>query len=90
VNFSSQSAQCRVRIPFANLAGRPWRLRDMIGTEVYQRDGDDLHARGLYLNVPPWQCHVFEVKTVEPDAKPDDKTVKSPETHGHRNASHQR
>jgi glycosidase len=90
VNFSSQSAQCRVRIPFANLAGRPWRLRDMIGTEVYQRDGDDLHARGLYLNVPPWQCHVFEVKTVEPDAKPDDKTIKSPETHGHRNASHQR
>ncbi len=62
VNFSNQPAQCYVRLPFAGLAGQPWQLRDWLGTDVYQREGDDLNARGLYLNVPPWQCHVFEVK----------------------------
>jgi hypothetical protein len=27
----------------------------------YDRDGGDLESRGLYLNVPPWHCHVFDV-----------------------------
>jgi glycosidase len=63
VNFSAQPAQCYLRLPFADLAGRPWRLRDLLGTDIYLRDGDDLNARGLYLNVPPWHYHVFEMKT---------------------------
>jgi len=28
---------------------------------VYDREGSDLQARGLYLDVPPWQAHVFSV-----------------------------
>jgi len=62
VNFSNQPAQCYVRLPFAGLAGQSWQLRDWLGTDVYHREGNDLNARGLYLNVPSWQCHVFEVK----------------------------
>jgi hypothetical protein len=27
----------------------------------YERAGDDLAGRGLYLDVPPWAHHVFEV-----------------------------
>ena len=30
----------------------------------YDRDGDELQSRGLYLDVPPWQCHVFEMTGV--------------------------
>lgn len=62
VNFSNQPAQCYVRLPFAELAGRQWRLRDLLGQEIYYRDGNDLCSRGLYLNVPAWQSHVFEMK----------------------------
>ena len=29
----------------------------------YDREGDDLLARGLYLDVPEWGFHVFEVTT---------------------------
>jgi hypothetical protein len=64
VNYSAQPAECYVRLPFAGLAGGAWQLRDIVGTDIYQREGDDLNARGLYLNVPPWQCHVFEMKSV--------------------------
>jgi hypothetical protein len=61
-NYSGKPAQCYVLLPFADLSGRHWRLRDRIGTETYHRDGEDLAARGLYLSVPPWQCHAFEMK----------------------------
>lgn len=62
VNFSDQPAQCYVRLPSAGLGGRTWQLRDLMGKDTYQRNGDDLVAHGLYLNVSPWQCHVFEMK----------------------------
>jgi hypothetical protein len=61
VNYASHQSQCYVRLPPAGLAGRQWRLRDLLGAGLYDRDGSDLESRGLYLDVPPWQCHVFEV-----------------------------
>jgi hypothetical protein len=64
VNYASHPSQCYVRLAFAGLAGRRWRLRDLLGAAQYDRDGDDLQARGLYLDVAPWQCHLFEVTGV--------------------------
>ncbi len=62
VNYSPHPAQCFVRLPVAELAGRPWRLRDLLGAAVYDRCGDDLLGRGLYLDLPPWGHHLFEVQ----------------------------
>jgi hypothetical protein len=59
VNYAPNQSQCYVRLPFADLAGRRWRLRDQLQEAVYDRDGGDLHARGLYLDVPPWHASVF-------------------------------
>jgi hypothetical protein len=50
-----------VRLPFGELAGSSVRLRDRTGSAVYDRSGDDLLARGLYLDIPGWGYHVFEV-----------------------------
>ena len=61
VNYAGHQSQCYVRIPFADLGGRQWRLRDLLGDAQYERDGNELQSRGLYLDVPPWQCHVFEI-----------------------------
>jgi hypothetical protein len=36
-------------------------LRDLLGEARYERGGDDLAGRGLYLDIPGWGCHVFEV-----------------------------
>jgi hypothetical protein len=37
------------------------RLRDQTSAAVYDRNGHEFRARGLYLDVPPWGYHVFDV-----------------------------
>jgi len=61
VNYAGNQSQCYVRIPFAELSGRTVRLKDMMGPAGFDRDGSDLVARGLYLDLPPWGYHVFEM-----------------------------
>ena len=39
---------------------------DLMGAVAFERDGHDLDARGLYLDMPPWGYHVFEMSTVRP------------------------
>ncbi|MDM0019132.1 alpha-amylase family glycosyl hydrolase [Variovorax saccharolyticus] len=62
VNYAPQPSQCFVRLPFPQLAGSVLRLRDLLGTAVYDRPGDDLLSRGLFLDLPPWGHHAFEVQ----------------------------
>jgi hypothetical protein len=64
VNYANQQSQCYVRLPFSDLTGGHWRLRDLLSAAQYDRDGNDLQSRGLYLDVPPWHCHVFVVTGV--------------------------
>jgi len=59
VNYAPNQSQCYVRLPFTDLGNSQWRLQDMLGTATYNRDGNDLRARGLYLDVLPWQASVF-------------------------------
>jgi len=59
VNYAGNQAQCYVRMPFADLGGRMVRLKDLMGDATYDRVGDDLVARGLYLDLRPWGYHVF-------------------------------
>jgi hypothetical protein len=67
VNYGSVQSQCYVRLPFANLAGRQWRLTDQLGSFTCDRDGGELEGRGLYLDLAPWQYHVFELIGGEPE-----------------------
>jgi hypothetical protein len=62
VNQSPHRGQCLVRLPFPDLAGRPWRLRDELGSASYDRDGDELRARGLYMDEPAWQASAFSLQ----------------------------
>jgi glycosidase len=66
VNYSANQSQCYVQLPFPDLAGREWWLEDLIGEAAYERDGGDLCSRGLYLDLRPWQYHVFEPKSLRP------------------------
>jgi len=61
VNYAPNQSQCYVRLPFPKLTGRKVRLTDLLGDAAYDRDGNDLLARGLYLDLPPWGYHVFEL-----------------------------
>jgi len=64
VNYAAHRGQCYVTMPYPDLDGRPWRLQDLMGPAVYDREGADLSRQGLYLDVPAWASHVFAVSGV--------------------------
>jgi hypothetical protein len=61
VNYAPNRSQCYVRLPFADLGNGHWRLQDLLGDTTYDWEGNDLQARGLYLDEPPWQACVFSL-----------------------------
>jgi len=61
VNYAANHSQCFVRIPFPELAGHSVALSDLMNGMGYERDGSELATRGLYVDLPPWGQHVFDV-----------------------------
>jgi len=64
VNYAANQSQCYVRLPFPELGGHTVLLKDLMGSASYDREGSDLASRGLYLDLPPWGYHLFEVTAV--------------------------
>ena len=60
VNFSDGTAQGRVHVPWDELRGKTWRLNDVMGGESYDRSGDEIRDAGLYVDLGPWKCHLFQ------------------------------
>lgn len=60
VNFSGSSAQARVHVPWADVAGRTWHLIDRLSDATYDRDGDQMVSLGLYVELSAWACHLLE------------------------------
>jgi len=63
VNHAPNQSQCYARLPWGDLSGRTVRLADLMGRASYDRDGGELASHGLYLDLPAWGYHVFEVTT---------------------------
>jgi hypothetical protein len=61
VNYAPNRSQCFMHVPFAELEGKQVRFRDLMGPAVYDREGSETLSRGLYLDMPPWGYHVFEL-----------------------------
>jgi hypothetical protein len=65
VNYAANQSQCYVRVPLQDLGAPAVRFDDLMGGGRFDRDKGDLDARGLYLDVPAWGYHVFDVTAVE-------------------------
>jgi hypothetical protein len=61
VHYGTTRGQCYVEVPFPELRGKKVLLRDLFSPAHYERDGDELCSRGLYLDLPAWGYHLFEV-----------------------------
>ena len=61
VNYAPDRGQCYIPLPWRDLAGKTVRLQDLISPAQYDRDGEKLLSPGLFLDIPGWGCHVFEV-----------------------------
>jgi glycosidase len=64
VNYAPNQSQCHVRLPWADLAGKAWRLHDEFSGATYDWHGDDLQARGLFVDHQPWQASVFSIEAI--------------------------
>ena len=62
VNYSNRQSQTRLRLPFSNLPGEI-RFQELIGTDTYDRNGDEVAANGLYVLLPAWGSHVFSMSS---------------------------
>jgi hypothetical protein len=64
VNYADNQSQCCVRLPFTDLRGKTWRLRDQLGPAAYDREGDGLESQGLFLDMEPMGYHLFDISQV--------------------------
>jgi Alpha amylase, catalytic domain len=62
VNYAANQSQCYVRLPFSELRDKQWRPEDLLSAARYDRNGNDLESRGLYLDMAPWGYHVFKLQ----------------------------
>ena len=62
VNLSEESAQAEIRMPWQDLSGRRWRLRDVLTGEDFTRDGAQLADSGLFVSMEPGQSYVLSVR----------------------------
>jgi hypothetical protein len=61
VNYAPNQSQCYVRLPCTDLGKNRWRLQDLLSDARYDRAGDDLQSRGLFLDDSPWQASVYSL-----------------------------
>ncbi len=64
INFGQEAAQARIHVPWDQLKGRIWRLNDVLSGESYDRSGDEIRDSGLYVDLGPWKCHLFQVRAL--------------------------
>jgi len=64
INFRQEAAQARVRVPWDELRGKQWRLNDVLSGQTYDRSGDEMRDSGLYVDLGPWQCNLFQVRVL--------------------------
>ncbi len=62
VNLSDASSQALIKIPWQDLGGSICRLSDEASGETYHRDGSEMLAPGLFVDLKSWVAHCFHVE----------------------------
>ncbi|MGZ4999208.1 MAG: alpha-amylase family glycosyl hydrolase, partial [Methylomonas sp.] len=61
VNFAPNQSQCYLPLPGSLADACVYTLKNLMGSESYDRSGDSLVSPGLYLDMAPWGYAVFEL-----------------------------
>jgi hypothetical protein len=59
VNLAPHRSQCYVWLRVGDLAAHKWLMKDLLGDEHYERSGQELGDRGLYLDLPAHGAQLF-------------------------------
>lgn len=67
VNLGGEWARCCLPLRhWPKLAGRHWRLHDILGDSYTYRAGQDLIEKGLTLEAAPYSSHIFQFQRRQP------------------------
>jgi 1,4-alpha-glucan branching enzyme len=61
VNFSPMPSQGRIQWPWPEDNASSLHLVDSIENNEFKRSGSELLEQGLFVDLPPWKSHVFQV-----------------------------
>ncbi len=61
VNFAERGGECYLDLGEFELLEKKYKLFDMLAGVEYERDGDELRQKGLYISLPPCGFHYFAV-----------------------------
>lgn len=82
VNYGPNQGQCYASLELPGITGQKFTLVDLLSDVRYDRDGDGLSANGLYLDMPAWGFHLFDMqqqratrRVVSPKARPEEVLV---------------
>lgn len=62
VNYSLIRAQAYIRIPEFLYRQNFIQFRDILTDKTYERTGEELFQKGFYVDLQPWQAHLFDFK----------------------------
>lgn len=61
VNLTEHRSVARLPMGYwGELAGKQWRLRDVIDNTTYQRDGNEMTSIGMFIELDPFESHIFQ------------------------------
>jgi hypothetical protein len=63
VNLSEYRSQAHVQLPWNELAGRTWRLTDVLSGDMFERDGSEMQLAGLYVDLPAWRFYFLRFQS---------------------------
>ncbi|WP_087505927.1 alpha-amylase family glycosyl hydrolase [Neiella marina] len=61
VNYAPDASQGYLQGPFIDNQTEHLQFNDLLSEARYLRDRGELQDKGLYLDLPAWHCHLFEV-----------------------------
>jgi hypothetical protein len=64
VNFSDVTSQALIRVPWDEVREKIWLLDDRLSGETFERSGNDMRDAGLYVELGPWEYHLFQLRAV--------------------------
>jgi hypothetical protein len=71
INLSDTAVQARVKAPWEELRGESWHLFDPLSGANYERDGNEMAASGLYVELQPWSYCLFQCQIAGQGVKMD-------------------
>jgi hypothetical protein len=64
VNLSDFRSQGHIQIPWEETARLSWLLSEMLGSESYERNGEEMRHPGLYVDLNPWSFHLLKASPI--------------------------